>query len=145
MLRPLKFCAFLLINLAVALIGTAILDTAVWRIIPSHSLSAIVWKEIVFSICFAVLIGFAMWRTWQNFAAMWIWIPAAIWFAFGYVTLAGSNNVWGQLSGLGSRSVLAPPDVRSFFSFTVPLIRAISYSAGAYISSLVYRAPMAST
>jgi hypothetical protein len=50
-----------LINLAVALIGAAILDKAVWRIIPSHSLSAIVWKEIVFSICFAVLIGFAMW------------------------------------------------------------------------------------
>ncbi len=138
MLRYLKFCGFLLINLVVAVIGTAILDTAVRRVIPSHTVSAIVWKEIILSIVCAAFIGFSMWRTWRSSAAKWTWVPAALWFVFGYLTIAGNANVWGRLSGFSSGSVLSAPDVRTFFAFTVPLIRAISYSLGAYISSLVY-------
>jgi hypothetical protein len=65
-------------------------------------------------------------------------VPAAVWFVFGYLTIAGSTDVWGRLSGFHSGSVLSAPDVRSFFTFTVPLIRASFYSLGAYISSLVY-------
>jgi hypothetical protein len=136
----LKFCGFLLIDLAVAIIGTAILDSAVRRMVPSHSVAEIVTKEIVLSIVVAALIGFGMWRTWRNSAAKWTWVPAAVWFVFGYLTIAGSTDVWGRLSGFGSGSVLSAPDVRSFFVFTVPLIRASSYSLGAYISSLVYSA-----
>jgi len=143
MLRSLKFWGFLLIDFAVAVIGTAILDTAVRRMIPTHSVGAIVWKEIILSIVCAALIGFAIWRTWRNSAAKWTWVPAALWFAFGYLTIAGGTNVWGRLSGFGSGSVLSAPDVRSFFASTVPLIRASSYSVGAYISSLMYSAPLA--
>jgi len=142
MLRSLKFSGFLLINFAVAVIGTAILDTAAGRMIPSHSAAAIVRKEIILSIICAALIGFAMWRTWRNSPAKWIWVPGAVWFVFGYLTIAGGTDVWGRLSGFGSGSVLSVPDVRSFFAFTVPLIRAIFYSLGAYISSLVYSAPV---
>ena len=141
MLRSLKFCGFLLIDFAVAVIGTAILDSAVQRMIPSHSAAAIVRQEIILSIVCAALIGFGMWRTWRNSTAKWTWVPAMIWFAFGYLTIAGSTDVWGRLSGFGARSVLSVPDVRSFFAFTVPLVRATSYSLGAYISSLVYSAP----
>ncbi len=46
--------------------------------------------------------------------------------------------MWGRLSGFSSESVLSAPDVRTFFTFTVPFIRAISYSLGAYISSLAH-------
>lgn len=145
MLRALKFVGLVLINLAVAVIGTAIPDTAVRRMIPSHSISAIVWKEIILSIVCAAFIGLAMWRTWQNSAAKWTWVVAAIWFAFGYLIMTGRGDVWGRLSGLGSGSVLSVPDVRSFFVFTVPLIRAASYSVGAYVSSLLYSAPVAAS
>jgi hypothetical protein len=138
MLRSLKFCGFLLIDLAVAVIATAILDSAVQRMIPSHSVATIVTKEIILSVVCAALIGFGMWRTWRNSAAKWTWIPAAVWFAFGYLTIAWSTDVWGRLSGFGSGSVLGAPDVRSFFLFTVPLIRASFYSLGAYVSSLAY-------
>jgi hypothetical protein len=138
MLRSLKFCGFLLIDLAVAVIGTATLESAVQRMIPSHSVAAIVTKEIILSIDCAALIGFGMWRTWRNSAAKWTWVPAAVWFAFGYLTMAGSTDVWGRLSGFGSGSVPSAPDVRSFVVFTVPLIRASFYSLGAYVSSLAY-------
>lgn len=140
MLPVLKFCGFLLVNLVVAVIGTAILDSALWRVIPSHSVAAIVWKEFIFSIVCAAFIGFGMWRTWRSSAAKWTWVLPAVWFAFGYLTIAGHGDVWGRLSGFGSGSVLTAPDVRSFGLFTVPLVRAISYSVGAYLSSLLYSA-----
>ena len=145
MLRALKFSGFILLNLIVAVIGTAVLDTAVRATIPSHSIPAVIWKEVIFSIICGAFIGFGMWRTWRNSAAKWTWVLPVIWFAFGYLTIVGRGDVFGRLSAFGSGSSLSAPDVRSFFAFTVPLIRAASYSVGAYISSLLYPAPVART
>jgi|SRR5215469_2959101 len=138
MLRSLKFCGALLINLLVAVIGTAVLDTEVRRAIPSHSVSAIMWKEIILSVLCAAFLGFFMWRTWRTAAAKWVWVLPAMWFAFGYLAIANTPNVWGRFSGFSSGSVFSAPDVRTFFAFTIPLIRAICYSIGAYISAMVY-------
>jgi len=140
-MHALKFTGVLFLNLAVAVIGTAILHSAFWRMIPSYSVSVIVWKECIFSIVCAGFIGFGMRRIWRNSAAKWTWVLPAVWFAFGYLTIAGHGDVFGHLSGFGYGSVLSAPDVRSFFSFTVPLVRAISYSVGAYLSSLLCAAP----
>jgi hypothetical protein len=92
MLRSLKFCGLLLVNLAIAVVGTASLDTAVRRMIPTSTVAAIVWKEIILSIVCAALIGFFMWRTWRSSAAKWIWAVAALWFVFGYLSIAGSTT-----------------------------------------------------
>ena len=121
MLRPLRFLGLLMINTVVAVIGTAILETAVWRVFPAHSAVGVLTKEWIISITFATSIGFGMWRTWRSSAAKWTWIVPALWFIFG----------------LYSDSVFSASDRRGFFTFTVPLIRAISYSLGAYISSLL--------
>jgi hypothetical protein len=136
-LKLLQLLGSLLINLTVATIGTAILDTEVRRVIPTHTVAAIVWKEIILSIVCAAFLGFFMWQTWRSSAAKWIWILAAFWFVFGYLTIARSANPWGRLSGFSSGSVLSAPDGRTFFAFTVPFIRALFYSLGAYISSLM--------
>ena len=138
--RSLKFCGFLVVNLSVAVIATAILDTGLRRMIPAHTVASIVWTEIILSIVCAGFIGFFIRRTWRSSAAKWIWVPAVLWFLFGYLTVAGEGNVWGRLSGFGSGGVLSAPDMRTFFAFTVPLIRAIAYSAGAHVSALLYGA-----
>jgi hypothetical protein len=138
--KLLRLAGSLLINLTAAVIGTTILDTEVRRVIPTHTVAAILWKEIILSVVCAAFIGFFMWRTWRSSAAKWIWVVAALWFVFGYLTIAGSTNPWGRLSGFSSGSVLSGPDTRTFFTFTVPFIRAIFYSVGAYISSMMQRA-----
>jgi hypothetical protein len=44
--------------------------------------------------------------------------------------------LWNRLSGIAC-SNNSPAGCRNFFVFTVPLIRGISYSLGAYVSSVV--------
>jgi uncharacterized membrane protein len=147
MLRALKFSGLSLLNLIVAVIGTAVLETALRRAIPSYSIAAVMWKEVVLSIICTALIGFGVWRPWRNSSAKWTWVLPIIWFAFGYLVIVGRSDVFGRLFdlGSGSESGLNVPDTRSFFAFTVPLIRAVSYSAGAYISSLLYTSPVLRT
>ena len=142
MLRALKFSGLVAVNLVVAVIGTAILDTLFRRAIPPHSIAALIWKECVLSIVCAAFIGFGMWRTWRNSAAKWTWVPASAWFALGLLAVARHGKVVGQLFGFGIWGPGAA-EVRSFFAFTVPLVRAVSYSVGAYVSSLLYAAPVA--
>jgi hypothetical protein len=136
MLCRLKFAGFILLNLIVAVIGTAVLDTPVRRMLPSHSIAAVIWKEVVLSIICAGLIGFGMWRIWPNSSAKWTWVLPAISFAAGYLAVVGRGDVFGRLSDFGSGTSLSAADVRGFFAFTVPLIRAASYSAGAYLAAL---------
>lgn len=137
MLRRLKFIGLVLINIIVALIGTAVLATAVFSAIPSHTIPALFWKESILSVIFAGSIGFGMWRTWRDSAARWTWVLPAAWFVLGLlVTL---NNVLRRRSALDSGPNFRAAEVENFFiMFAVPLIRCTAYSVGAYISSRVY-------
>ena len=138
MIRVLRFLGLLLVHTVVAMIGSAIAEHAIWKMVPVHSVLGVLWKECVFSIICATSIGFGMWRVLRTPAAKWVWVLPAVWFAFGF--LARHGDVWGGL--FGQRSVLATPDTKSFFAYTVPLVRAIFYSVGAYISSRFFSAPL---
>jgi hypothetical protein len=142
MIRTLRFVGFLIVHTVIAIIGTAIVEHAIWRLVPAHSVVGIVWKECILSATCAVLIGFGMWKIWPTSAAKWVWVLQAIWFAFGFLMRRG--DVWGGLFGIGSGGVLAVPDTRSFFAFTVPFLRASFYSAGASVSSSLFPAPVTS-
>lgn len=139
-MRALKFIGLILLNLIVAVIGTTILDGAVRGIIPSHSIAGVIWKEVILSIVCAAFMGFGMWRTWQNSAAKWVWVLPVVWFTFGYLVIAAHSDVFGRFYDFSFG--LNVGGFRTFFSFTVPLIRAVSYSVGAYLSSLLYPAPV---
>jgi len=122
----------------IAIIGTAIAEGAVWKIVPVHSVMGVLWKECFFDIICATTLGFGMCRVLRTPAAKWVWVLPSVWFAFGF--LARHGDVFGGL--LGQRSVLGAPDTKSFFTFTVPLFRACFYSAGAYISLRLSSAPV---
>jgi hypothetical protein len=66
MLNALKFSGLLVVNIVVAVIGTAILTTAIGQAFHARSSGAILWKEWSLSIGCAVVIGFGMWRTWRS-------------------------------------------------------------------------------
>ena len=139
----LKFSGFISLHLIVAVFGTAVLESSVHRMIPSHSIADVIWKEVGLSITCAASLGMGLWRVWRNSSAKWTWILPLVWFAFGYLAFAGRGDVFAPPFNLSSGSSLDARDVRSFFAFTVPLIRSASYSAGAYISSRFYPASIA--
>ena len=101
-----------------------------------YSISGVLWKECTLSTFCATSIGFSVWRMWQTCAQKWTWVLAAIWFAFGF--LIRHEDVWGGLFPVRSGTVLDAPDARSFFAFTIHLIRGIFYSVGAYIPSMLH-------
>ena len=72
--KGLRFFGVLILHTAVALIGTAFLESTLGRAFHPHSLAAILWKEWILSLLCAGFIGFFMWRTWKGSPAMWVWI-----------------------------------------------------------------------
>src|SRR4051794_36341946 len=149
MLNALKFCALLVANFAVALMGPAVLDATIGRVIPAHTLATVLWKVWSLNILFAAVIGFGMWRSWQTKAAIWTWTVPTLWlaiFIFAFVN-SGQSSVFSpsptsQVASLfsGRECVYNNSAVgcRYFFVCTVPFIRGVAYSVGAFLSSLIF-------
>jgi hypothetical protein len=137
MLRALKFIGLLVINVVVAIIGPAILENAIGRAFPAHSLVTVLWREWIMSIACAASIGFWMWHKWRSDATKWAWALPAVWFGFKFLLAIGSGSVGFQFSGTGwvNGNRLAR---WNFLLFTIPFVRGVAYSLGAYLASFVH-------
>jgi hypothetical protein len=133
----LKFFGLLLVNIVVAVIGTAVLDTAIGKMFHAHSFSAILWKEWSVSIGCAAVIGFGMWRTWRSDVAQWTWVLPAVWFAIKFTLAIGRGPLLFQFSGEACVEGVRPIGCINWFVFTIPFVRSVFYSLGAYVSSLL--------
>jgi hypothetical protein len=136
MLSALKFFGLLVVNIIVAVIGTAILTTAIGKAFHGHSLGAILWKEWSLSIGCAAIIGFGMWRTWRSHVAQWTWVLPAVWFGVKFILAIGKGPLLFQFSGEACAEGVRPIGCINFFVFTIPFIRSVFYSLGAYASSV---------
>ncbi len=141
MLRALKFAGLVSLHFLFALIGTEIVETIINKAFHLNPLAALVWKEWALSIICAALIGFGMWRTWRNDAAKWAWLLPAVWFGDRLLSLYAKVHcspwLWFQLSGMGCNGTESIECI-NFVVFTVPFVRGLAYSVGAYVSSAVY-------
>ncbi len=140
MLGALKVFGLLLVNIVVAVIGTAILDTAIGKTFHAHSLDAILWKEWSLSIGCAAVIGFGMWRTWRSDVAQWTWVLPAVWFGIKFILAIGKGSLLFQFSGKACVDGVRPIGCINFLVFTIPFIRGVFYSLGAYASSVFHNA-----
>ncbi len=138
--RALRFVGLLLINVAAAVIGTAILDTTIGSAFHPHSIGGILWKEWVLSIGCATAIGFGMWRTWQSNVALWTWVLPAVWFAMKLLLALGKDSLLFQFSGEACVNGVRPIGCINWFVFTLPFVRSVFYSLGAYASSAFHNA-----
>jgi hypothetical protein len=150
--RRLRSFAMFLVDTLAAVIGTAILDTTFYKMIPVHSIAGAIRKEWILSILCAGFIGFFMYRTWKSDTSKWTWTLPTMWFIFGcfvalgstheHSVLSGSSSApgsfWAQLSGTECDGGLHASGCSNFFVFTIPFIRALCYSAGALVSSRFY-------
>ena len=138
MARPLRFLALVLINAVIAVVGTAVVESSLYRFLPrANTISAVLWKESVTSFLVAGLLGLVIAQLWRTEAAKWTWILTSLLFMFGVVWTSQGTHVFGSVL---PDSSLGPAEIRSFFSFTVPLIRGAAYSLGALVSLVLFAA-----
>ena len=151
--RTLRIVGMFVLDAIVALFGTAILATSFSRIVSVHSIAGVIRREWIVSIVCAVFVGFFMYRTWRSGTSKWVWTIPTLWFIFGCLVVlasmrehsvfagssgSGLGNFWIQLSGSDCGSGVHAPGCRDFFVFTIPFVRAVSYSAGAFLSCRIY-------
>lgn len=137
-----------MLDLLGAIFVPAILEGSVWRIIPLHSFGGILVKEWGLDLAVAAFMGSMMYRTWRSSTSKWAWTLPALSFAFGallygaraHMTSVLSKDVgfWPHFSGVSCTSEAM--DCRDFFTFSVPLIRSISYSVAASITERFVKA-----
>jgi hypothetical protein len=147
--RLLRSTGLFILDSLTAILGPAILEGSVWKLLPAHSVSAIVLKEWCLSVMCAALMGFLMYRTWHSRTSKWVWILPALWFAFRALPYLGrthSHSVlfqepgfWIHFSGAGCTTAVS--SCRVFYAFTVPLIRALSYSGAALLAARILKPP----
>jgi len=81
--RKLRWLGMFVVDTVLAIFGTAIFEGALYRAIPAHTISAILWKEWCLDISCATLVGFLMYRTWKSSSTKWVWVLPMLWFSFG--------------------------------------------------------------
>jgi hypothetical protein len=139
-MRTFRFLSRYALNLLIAVIGTAIIESDFWPHLRFHDRSIVIVKEYFFSIVIAALLGFLVYWKWPNEASKWIWIAPTVWLGFGAITIAGqqhsvfstSTGLWPNLSG--KQCAIDVSSCRAFFAYTVPLMRSVSYSLAGVVA-----------
>jgi|SRR5579864_139473 len=133
-----------------AVIGPAVVESPFDKIFRLHQGTTIVLRTWGFSIVCATLTAFFLYKSWRNATAKWVWILPGIWFALGVFAFRTSysqsvlrDTSWAHFSGM-TCSNLDLKACRDFFAFTIPFIRAVSYSCGTLLASQVYGRPLPS-
>jgi hypothetical protein len=136
--RILRGCAAFLANALAALVGVGLLKSLSSLLVKllTHSRASIILTEWIGSIVFAALLGDSVQRRWRTRTARWIWIPALLVFLFA---LAGGpayplGNRWTAFSGIACAEAPGISCIQ-FTVFTIPLVRASTYSLVAFLSS----------
>jgi hypothetical protein len=136
--RILRGCAAFAANFLAAITGVGLLKNLSSLLVKlfTHSTASIVLTQWVASIFFAALLGDSVQRRWKTRTARWIWIPALLMFLFGLFSGHGyrPGNRWLAFSGVACAQPAGAWCV-PFLIFTVPLVRAVTYSLAAFLSS----------
>lgn len=148
--RSLKFSGILILNVFVAVLGTAALEGEIGSVIHPRSIVGLLWKWWSLDLFCAALIGFLVWRSWNAQASKWTWTVPAVWFGLRFffalmsreqpTVLMGEHDIWYQFFGADCQNgYRAGSGCVNYWAFTAPCVRGLSYSIGAYISSKVNR------
>jgi hypothetical protein len=122
---------------------------AVWRLLPVHSVMSAVLKEWSLGVLCAAFMGLMVYRIRRSATSKWVWVLSALWFGFRaipYAARSGMPSVLGENSGFwfhfsGAACGVEVSSCRDFCGFTVPLIRALSYSGSALLASRILKPP----
>ncbi len=136
--RVAKRIGELLSNTLAALLVPTLFPIGIFHLSRFHSLPVILWANLAVSVVIAGLTGWSVYQRFESTMAKWVWVVPSL--AFGAVLNmflnTGLRGAWSQLSG---SACIDSPNIRCFLPFfdvTLPFVRGIMYSIGAYAASL---------
>src|SRR5947207_15797986 len=118
-----------------AVFGTAVFSSGIPRSVP-HSGADVIWRTLIVSTVIAALLGILATRYRSAGTEVWAWlIPAGV-FACRALLYTFNRRPWllTNFSGYDCAIGLQKSDCTEFFIFTVPLVRAASYSTAALLT-----------
>jgi hypothetical protein len=134
----LRAAGLFLLNAVVAVLGTAIIESPFEHYAHVSSLRASLLIMDLLSAAFAFGVGYSVYWRWRPAASKWVWIAGVCWFGQRAVLpldghhvliweIYATNSVFPDFERLGKWSL-----------YTLPLLRTIFYSAGAYCCSRLH-------
>jgi hypothetical protein len=124
---------FWLLNLVVALFCTAVVETLLSRLFHPHSITDVLVRTYTLSAVIAFVLGFFVYRQWKSSTAKWVGLGGVCWFVLGTFLSVGRDSVWDRMSGTACDYGLQAIGCRNWFAFTLPTLRTVLYSVGAWL------------
>jgi hypothetical protein len=147
--KPLRVVGLFLANLLAACVGTAIMDNGLTnQVFHPRTYGGRLIAEDFVSACVAFCLGCLAFYIQKSDTAKWIWLPTIAWFTYGVVRLWLDHRAVRLLTG-DHRLVLAglpwsdteatKSDFEFWVQFTLPFVRTIFYSLGAFFCARLKR------
>jgi hypothetical protein len=121
-----------------AVVGTAIIESPLHAIYHPHVRSGIIIKEDLLSATVAFASGCLVYNKWRQAAPKWVWLAGVCWFGIHlFLVSDGEAAVVEQLAGTGCLSNVGSVACNDWSTATLPLLRTLFYSAGAFLCAHV--------
>jgi hypothetical protein len=130
------------LNVLEAVIGTAIFEA---EFVDYRASRAVILKTDLVNAAIAFALGYFIYHLWQQSTSKWIWVVGLCWFGSGaFLAKAGGHGaIFWELSRSGSAFDLRDSsnsyyNLYSFYNwgrYTIPLLRTVFFSAGAFCRS----------
>ena len=136
-----------LLHTLIAVLGAAVVESPLHRIIHARTGPDVVLHAIGFSVLLPAVIAYFMFDGLRSSTAKWVWVLPSLLFAFGVLVFSGTHtssilgeSMWARFSGHTCGVTLQRGPCQYFFIFTIPFVRSISYSTGASIRAATQNA-----
>lgn len=138
-----KRAGSVVINLVIAMFGTAVIENPFSSLIKVHTLPGIFQRAYALNAIFGCLLGYFVYRRWQPAAAKWLWTIGVGWIALRAILLfpvehtsvlfpCEHKSIWSALSGSGCTDAASCTNA---LVLTVLALRIATYSVGANLCS----------
>jgi hypothetical protein len=139
-MKVLRAAGIFFLNLLIAVVGTAVVAAPFEHFVHySERARVTLLKADVLNVTLAFVLGYLAYAQRQQALAKWVWTAGVFWFGLRALHILGGvdGRVFWELN-----PKISAIDWDSFVSwsgFTLPLLRAISYSGGAFCRSVMVR------
>lgn len=148
MLKWLRVAGIAFVDLLIAVMGTTIIDSEIHG--RAYDRAKMILIEDIRSAVIAFALGFVVYYLCRNRSSRWVWVAGVIWFAQRSLiywssqrdlraVLHSGHSVYWEMSGAGAAANLDIQSMGDWAGYTLPLLRTVFYSLGAFLCAYLFQ------